>query len=95
MALLAFDAAGNACSAAVWCRNKIVAHVSEELERGKAERLAPMLKSVMDRAALAFSQLEIIAVTVDPVLLPVFALVSPWQKFGPRDGTPAIWRDHI
>ena len=66
MALLAFDVAGNACSAAVWCRNKIVAHVSEELERGQAERLAPMLKSVMDRAALAFSQLEIIAVTVGP-----------------------------
>ena len=40
--------------------------MSEEMERGQAERLAPMLKSVMDRAALAFSQLHTIAVTLGP-----------------------------
>ena len=66
MALLAFDVAGNACSAAVWSGGGVVSHESEEMERGQAERLAPMLESVMDRAALAFSQLKIIAVTVGP-----------------------------
>ncbi len=66
MALLAFDVAGNACSAAVWSGGGVVSHVSEEMERGQAERLAPMLQSVMDRAALAFSQLQIIAVTLGP-----------------------------
>ena len=66
MALLAFDVAGNACSAAVWSGGEVVSHVSEEMERGQAERLAPMLKSVMGRAALVFSQLEMIAVTVGP-----------------------------
>ena len=66
MPLLAFDVAGNACSAAVWSGGEVIAHVSEEMERGQAERLAPMLQSVMDAAALAFSQLQIIAVTVGP-----------------------------
>ena len=66
MALLAFDVAGNACSAAVWSGGRVVSHLYEEMERGQAERLAPMLQSVMDRAALAFSQLQIIGVTVGP-----------------------------
>ncbi|MDG2034006.1 MAG: tRNA (adenosine(37)-N6)-threonylcarbamoyltransferase complex dimerization subunit type 1 TsaB [Rhodospirillales bacterium] len=66
MPLLAFDVAGNACSAAVWSGGEVVAHVSEGMERGQAERLAPMLQSVMDAAALAFSQLQLIAVTVGP-----------------------------
>lgn len=66
MALLAFDVAGNACSAAVWSGGGVVSHVSEDMERGQAERLAPMLQYVMDRAALAFSQLQIIAVTLGP-----------------------------
>ena len=66
MALLAFDVAGNACSAAVWSGGGVVSHVSEDMERGQAERLAPMLQSVMDEAALAFSQLQIIAVTLGP-----------------------------
>ena len=66
MSLLAFDVAGNACSAAVWSGGEVVAHASEEMQRGQAERLAPMLKSVLDRASLAFSQLKIIAVTVGP-----------------------------
>ncbi len=66
MALLAFDVTGNACSAAVWSGGGVVAHVAEEMERGQAERLAPMLQSVMEQAALAFSQLEIISVTVGP-----------------------------
>ena len=66
MSLLAFDAAGNACSAAVWSQGEVVAHLSEEMERGQAERLAPMLKSVMSRAELDFSQLDMIAVTVGP-----------------------------
>ena len=55
-----------ACSAAVWSGGRVVSHLYEEMERGQAERLAPMLQSVMDRAALAFSQLQIIGVTVGP-----------------------------
>ena len=66
MELLAFDVAGNACSAAVWSEGGVVSHASEQMERGQAERLAPMLQSVMGAAALAFNQLEIIAVTVGP-----------------------------
>ena len=66
MVLLAFDTASNACSAAVWSEGKAVAHFSEGMERGQAERLAPMLHSIMDRASLKFSQLDALAVTVGP-----------------------------
>ena len=36
MSLLAFDVAGNACSAAVWSGGEVVAHASEEMQRGHA-----------------------------------------------------------
>ena len=41
MALLAFDVAGNACSAAVWSGGGVVSHVSEDMERGQAEAARP------------------------------------------------------
>lgn len=39
---------------------------SETMQRGQAERLAPMAREVMEQAGLAFAQIDRIAVTVGP-----------------------------
>ncbi|MEE8444838.1 MAG: tRNA (adenosine(37)-N6)-threonylcarbamoyltransferase complex dimerization subunit type 1 TsaB, partial [Alphaproteobacteria bacterium] len=64
--LLAFDTAAGACSAALWADGRILAQESAEMARGHAERLMPMIASVMDRAGLAFGDLDAYAVTVGP-----------------------------
>ena len=43
-----------------------LAHVSEEMQRGQAERLAPMVKQAMVEAGLGFGALDRIAVTTGP-----------------------------
>jgi tRNA threonylcarbamoyladenosine biosynthesis protein TsaB len=64
--ILAIDTAMAACSAAVWHNNRVAAQRFEEMERGHAERIAPMVREVMDEARLGFDQLDRIAVTVGP-----------------------------
>jgi len=66
MPLLAFDTAANACSAAVWAEGRVVAHLSETMERGHAERLVPLLQTLMANAAISFEELDAVAVTVGP-----------------------------
>jgi tRNA threonylcarbamoyladenosine biosynthesis protein TsaB len=64
--LLALDAAGRACSAAVWCDGGIAARRLEPMDRGQSERLLPMIEEVMREAGQDYSGLEAIAVTVGP-----------------------------
>lgn len=45
---------------------KLLAHSFEEMARGHAERLAPMVEETMARAGLAFSALDRLAVTTGP-----------------------------
>lgn len=54
-----------ACSAAVW-RGGILASRFEPMERGHAERIAPMVDYVMREAALPFAEIDRIAVTTGP-----------------------------
>lgn len=44
----------------------VLAHASEVMQRGQAERLAPMVKEVMAHAGVRFGDLERIAVTTGP-----------------------------
>jgi tRNA threonylcarbamoyladenosine biosynthesis protein TsaB len=67
MKVLAFDSSGAACSAAIRDgEGRLVAHRFEPLARGHAERLMPMLRDVMAEAGVAFSGLDLIAVTTGP-----------------------------
>lgn len=64
--ILALDAAGAACSCAVWRDGGVAAQCFEAMSRGQSERLVPMANEVMARADLDYAQLDAIAVTLGP-----------------------------
>jgi tRNA threonylcarbamoyladenosine biosynthesis protein TsaB len=64
--LLAVDTALGACSVALLDGDKILAHIFEAMDRGHAERLAPMVEETMKQAGMAFAALERLAVTTGP-----------------------------
>jgi tRNA threonylcarbamoyladenosine biosynthesis protein TsaB len=64
--LLAVDTALGACSSAIFDDDVILGHCFEPMERGHAERLAPMVRDVMRAAGLDFPALDRLAVTVGP-----------------------------
>lgn len=68
MRVLAIDTALAACSAAVLDTEHggIVASESLPMARGHAEALMPLVKRVMERAGIAFSDIDRIAVTTGP-----------------------------
>lgn len=70
MMLLAIDTATNRCSAAVIADDAVVATRSEDMRRGHAEALMPMVADVLDEAGLTgpsgVTGLDGIAVTIGP-----------------------------
>lgn len=64
--ILAVETALGACSVAVLAGEKILAHHFEEMARGHAEALAPMVEIAMRKADIAFSTLDRLAVTTGP-----------------------------
>lgn len=66
MKLLAVDTALGACSAAVLDDENVLAHRLEPMERGHAERIAPMVREVMEESGIAFANLDRLAVTIGP-----------------------------
>ena len=64
--ILAFDTATSACSAALWEDGAVRARRFENMTRGHAEVLMPMIADVIDEAGTDFSRLDLIAVTVGP-----------------------------
>lgn len=64
--LLALDAAGSACSAAVWRDGALRAHRFEVMIRGQSERLVPMIEEAMREAGLTYEALDAVAVTRGP-----------------------------
>ncbi|MBS28273.1 MAG: tRNA (adenosine(37)-N6)-threonylcarbamoyltransferase complex dimerization subunit type 1 TsaB [Alphaproteobacteria bacterium] len=62
--ILALDAAGAACSAALLADTEIVARRWEQMARGHAEALMPMATEVVGEAG--FDALDLLAVTVGP-----------------------------
>jgi tRNA threonylcarbamoyladenosine biosynthesis protein TsaB len=65
MRILAMDTSAGACSAALRDDGGIVERV-EEMQRGHAEALMPMIISVMREAGRQFRDLDLVAVTVGP-----------------------------
>jgi tRNA threonylcarbamoyladenosine biosynthesis protein TsaB len=66
VSVLAFDTAGNGCSAAVLCDGRLAAHRFAAMARGQAEHLLPMIEAVLGEAAVPIATLDLIAVTVGP-----------------------------
>lgn len=66
MKLLAVDTALGACSCAIMDGARVLAHRFEVMERGHAERLAPMVQASMADSGLEFAQLKRLAVTTGP-----------------------------
>jgi len=64
--LLAVDTALGACSVALLDDGQILAHIFEPMDRGHAERLAPMVDEAMKAAKVDFSSLDRLAVTTGP-----------------------------
>lgn len=66
MNILALDTCVDACSVAVWADGRSLAKISEPMQRGHQERLAPMVTEALAQAGLTPSQLDRIAVTTGP-----------------------------
>jgi tRNA threonylcarbamoyladenosine biosynthesis protein TsaB len=66
MIVLAVDTALDACAVAIADGEKVCAALSEEMARGQAERIAPMVRDAMTEAGLAFTDLDRIAATTGP-----------------------------
>lgn len=65
--LLALDAAGQSCSAALWRPDAgVVARRFEHRARGQSERLLPLVEAVMAEAGARYAELGAIAVTLGP-----------------------------
>ena len=64
--LLAVETALGACSVAVLDGEKILAHRFEEMARGHAEALAPMVEDAMREVGIGFAALDGLAVTIGP-----------------------------
>lgn len=66
MIVLALDTALDACSVAIVRGDAVLANLSERMQRGQAERLAPMAREAADAASVSFSELDCVAVTTGP-----------------------------
>jgi len=66
MIVLAIDTALDACSVAIVRSDAVLANLSERMQRGQAERLAPMAREAAGAAGVPFSELDRIAVTTGP-----------------------------
>ncbi len=66
MKVLAIDTALDACSVALVRDGGTLTSRSEQMQRGQAERLAPLVREAVAEAKLPFAELDRIAVTTGP-----------------------------
>lgn len=66
MLVLGIDTSLDACSVAIVRGGETLAHFSEQMNRGQAERLAPMVRDAAEQAGVVFADLDRIAVTTGP-----------------------------
>lgn len=64
--MLAFDTSGPSCAVAVVQGETRVAAMTEDMARGQAERLMPMLEECLAKAGLAWRDLDALAVGTGP-----------------------------
>lgn len=66
MLTLAIDTALNACSVAIVDGERVLADLSEPMERGHAERIAPMAREALDEAKLKVADFDCVGVVIGP-----------------------------
>jgi len=66
MIVLAIDTSLDACAVAIARDGIVLAALSETMNRGQAERLAPMVREAAEAAGVAFKQIDRIAATTGP-----------------------------
>jgi tRNA threonylcarbamoyladenosine biosynthesis protein TsaB len=66
MRILAIDASGDACSTALWRQGAVVARRYQQMVRGHAEALMPMVLEVMAEGGETLRRLDAVAVSVGP-----------------------------
>ncbi|MCK8462956.1 tRNA (adenosine(37)-N6)-threonylcarbamoyltransferase complex dimerization subunit type 1 TsaB [Aliiroseovarius sp. S1339] len=64
--ILAFDTSAAHCAAALLSGDKVIATGFEEMARGQAERLMPLLEQVLAEAGVAWKDLSAIGVGIGP-----------------------------
>ncbi len=64
--ILAFDTSAAHCAAALLCGDTIIAQKHEEMAKGQAERLFPLLEEVLAEANVTWSDLSAIGVGIGP-----------------------------
>lgn len=64
--VLGFDTSAAHCAAALLCEGRIMASRREEMARGQAERLFPMLEEMLAEAGLGWRDLDVIGVGTGP-----------------------------
>ncbi|MCG6557482.1 tRNA (adenosine(37)-N6)-threonylcarbamoyltransferase complex dimerization subunit type 1 TsaB [Ruegeria sp. 1NDH52C] len=64
--ILAFDTSAAHCAAALLVGDRIVAATAEEMTRGQAERLMPLLEEMLREAGLGWRDLDGIGVGIGP-----------------------------
>ncbi len=64
--VLAFDTSGPYCAATLTCADVVIAECAQEMTRGQAERLFPLLQEVMAAGDTTWSQLDAIGVGTGP-----------------------------
>jgi tRNA threonylcarbamoyl adenosine modification protein YeaZ len=64
--ILGFSTSGPYCGAALWSQGDVIAAQHEEIAKGQAERLMPMIGEVMDEAQITFKDLDAIGVGIGP-----------------------------
>ncbi len=88
---LAFDTTADFCSAAFVLDRKVICECSEELLRGHAEKLVPMIKKLGKDLGVEISDADLIAVTVGPgSYTGVRTGLAAARGFSLASGAPAV-----
>ena len=64
--ILGFDTSAAHCAAALLCNGQIIASAGEDMARGQAERLIPLLEDVLITGGVTWANLDRIGVGVGP-----------------------------
>ena len=64
--ILGFDTSAAHCAAALLCGDHILAEAHEEMKRGQAERLFPLLEDVLAQASATWANLSALGVGIGP-----------------------------
>lgn len=91
MNVLSLDCSGPACSAAVLIGDAVGASACEEMTRGQAERLIPMVGEVLNQCDLRMADIDLVAVTIGPgAFTGVRIAISAAQGLARVNNTPII-----